>query len=92
MTAHTGFRNVVDPADAARFRSHGWWGDMTVSDYVRAHVITQGDKVFDGPGAKLGDVTVVQACGLVFAATYVGLNVLADLLVILANPRLRYPR
>ena len=38
------------------------------------------------------DVTVVQACGLVFAATYVGLNVLADILVILANPRLRYAR
>ncbi len=38
------------------------------------------------------DVTVVQACGLVFAATYVGLNVLADILVIFANPRLRYAR
>jgi peptide/nickel transport system permease protein len=38
------------------------------------------------------DVTVVQACGLVFAGTYVGLNVLADILVILANPRLRYAR
>ena len=38
------------------------------------------------------DVPVVQACGLVFAATYVGLNVLADILVILANPRLRYAR
>ena len=38
------------------------------------------------------DVTVVQACGLVFGATYVGLNVTADLLSIFANPRLRYPR
>ncbi|HEY2876347.1 MAG TPA: ABC transporter permease [Reyranella sp.] len=38
------------------------------------------------------DVTVVQACGLVFAATYVGLNVLADILVILTNPRLRHAR
>lgn len=38
------------------------------------------------------DVPVVQACGLVFATTYVGLNVLADILVILVNPRLRYPR
>src|SRR4051812_19099444 len=45
MTGPTGFRNVVDPADAARFRANGWWGDMTVSDHVRAHVITQGDKV-----------------------------------------------
>jgi peptide/nickel transport system permease protein len=38
------------------------------------------------------DVTVVQACGLVFGATYVGLNVLADILVIFVNPRLRYIR
>ena len=38
------------------------------------------------------DVTVVQACGLVFGATYVGLNVLADILVIFVNPRLRYTR
>ena len=45
MTGHTGFRNVVDAADAARFRANGWWGDMTVSDFVRAHVVTQGDKI-----------------------------------------------
>ena len=38
------------------------------------------------------DVPVVQACGLAFATTYVGLNVLADILVILANPRLRHAR
>jgi peptide/nickel transport system permease protein len=38
------------------------------------------------------DVTVVQACGLVFGVTYVGLNVIADILVILVNPRLRYAR
>jgi peptide/nickel transport system permease protein len=37
------------------------------------------------------DVPVVQACGLIFAATYVGLNIAADLLAILANPRLRLP-
>lgn len=38
------------------------------------------------------DVPVVQACGLIFGVTYIALNVLADLLVILVNPRLRYPR
>ncbi|MEI4472827.1 ABC transporter permease [Frigidibacter sp. MR17.24] len=38
------------------------------------------------------DVPVVQACGLVFAAVYIGLNMLADLVAILANPRLRHPR
>ena len=38
------------------------------------------------------DVPVVQACGLVFGVTYVALNVFADILVILINPRLRYAR
>jgi peptide/nickel transport system permease protein len=38
------------------------------------------------------DVPLVQACGLIFAVTYVGLNLLADVLSILANPRLRHPR
>lgn len=38
------------------------------------------------------DLPVVQACGLIFAAIYIGLNMLADILAILANPRLRHPR
>ncbi len=38
------------------------------------------------------DVPVVQTCGLVFALAYVGLNMIADLLGILSNPRLRHPR
>ena len=38
------------------------------------------------------DVPVVQTCGLIFAGAYVGLNMIADLLGILSNPRLRHPR
>jgi peptide/nickel transport system permease protein len=38
------------------------------------------------------DVPVVQACGLIFAGTYVALNMIADILAILSNPRLRRPR
>jgi peptide/nickel transport system permease protein len=38
------------------------------------------------------DVPVVQACGMIFAGTFVGLNLLADLFAILSNPRLRHPR
>jgi len=38
------------------------------------------------------DVPLVQACGLIFAGTYVGLNMIADILAILSNPRLRRPR
>ena len=38
------------------------------------------------------DVPVVQACGLIFAAVYIGLNLIADVVSILANPRLRHPK
>jgi peptide/nickel transport system permease protein len=38
------------------------------------------------------DIPVVQASGMIFAATYVGLNLLADVLSIISNPRLRNPR
>ncbi|MFC3227044.1 ABC transporter permease [Marinibaculum pumilum] len=38
------------------------------------------------------DVPVVQACAMIFAATYVLLNMSADILAILANPRLRHPK
>lgn len=38
------------------------------------------------------DVPVVQAVGLIFAAVYIGLNIVADVAAILANPRLRHPR
>ena len=38
------------------------------------------------------DVPVVQACSLIFAATYVLLNLTADVLSIVTNPRLLHPR
>ena len=38
------------------------------------------------------DVPVVQACGLVFAAFYIFLNMAADIIAILSNPRLRHPK
>ena len=38
------------------------------------------------------DFPVVQACCLVFAATYILLNLVADVGVILSNPRLRHPK
>ena len=38
------------------------------------------------------DMPVVQACGLLFASVYIMLNMLADILAIVANPRLRHPR
>ncbi|MGB3831617.1 MAG: ABC transporter permease [Mesorhizobium sp.] len=38
------------------------------------------------------DVPVVQAVGLIFAAVYITLNIIADIASILANPRLRHPK
>src|SRR5690606_22548710 len=38
------------------------------------------------------DVPVVQAVGLIFAAVYIGLNLVADIVAIVANPRLRHRR
>jgi peptide/nickel transport system permease protein len=38
------------------------------------------------------DLPVVQASALIFAGTYVVLNLTADILSIIANPRLRHPR
>jgi peptide/nickel transport system permease protein len=38
------------------------------------------------------DLPVVQACGLIFASVYIGLNMVADIVSILSNPRLRHPK
>lgn len=38
------------------------------------------------------DVPVVQAVGLIFAAVYIGLNLVADIVSIATNPRLRHPK
>lgn len=38
------------------------------------------------------DLPVVQAVGMVFATAYISLNILADVLAIIANPRLRHPK
>jgi peptide/nickel transport system permease protein len=38
------------------------------------------------------DMPVVQACALIFAATYILLNLSADIVAIVTNPRLLHPR
>ena len=38
------------------------------------------------------DLPVVQACGIIFAAIYIGLNLIADVVSIVTNPRLRHPK
>lgn len=48
-----------------------------------------GQYMVDGVSKR--DLPVVQACGLVFAAAFIILNTIADILSILVNPRLRKP-
>jgi peptide/nickel transport system permease protein len=61
-------------------------------------VVTEVVFVYPGMGQYLvdhvskRDVPVVQACGLIFAAVYIALNMLADVISILTNPRLRHPK
>ncbi|MFO1035184.1 MAG: ABC transporter permease, partial [Hyphomicrobiales bacterium] len=38
------------------------------------------------------DMPVVQACALIFAATYILFNLLADIIAIVTNPRLLHPK
>lgn len=61
-------------------------------------VVVEAVFVYPGLGQLLvdavskHDVPVVQACGLIFAAAFILLNMTADVLAILSNPRLRHPR
>jgi peptide/nickel transport system permease protein len=38
------------------------------------------------------DIPVVQASGIIFACTYILLNLTADILAMISNPKLRYPK
>ena len=38
------------------------------------------------------DIPLVQVCAMIFCSVYVVLNLLADVVAIVANPRLRYPK
>jgi len=49
-----------------------------------------GQLLVDGVAKR--DFPVVQACCLIFAAAYILLNLMADILSIISNPRLRHPK
>jgi acyl-CoA synthetase len=38
-----GFRNAVDPDDAAAYRAAGWWGDDALVDHLRRHASERPD-------------------------------------------------
>lgn len=48
-----------------------------------------GQYMVDAVGKR--DIPVVQACGVIFALAFIGLNLLSDVLAVLVNPRLRRP-
>jgi len=58
------------------------------------------DTVFNYPGlgslmvsaVATHDLPLVQACAMIFCVVYIALNLVADLLAVFANPRLRHPR
>ncbi|HTO65499.1 MAG TPA: ABC transporter permease [Bradyrhizobium sp.] len=61
-------------------------------------VVVERVFVYPGMGQMLVDavskrnIPTVLACGLIFAVVFISLNILADLLSIMSNPRLRHPR
>ncbi|MCB4768591.1 ABC transporter permease [Ancylobacter sp. Lp-2] len=71
---------------------------LNLADLVVGLIIVETIFAYPGMGQLMvdsvskQDITVVQACGLIFAATYILLNMIADLLAIALNPRLRYAR
>ena len=71
---------------------------LNVAFMVVGVVIIEVVFVYPGLGALMVDsvqnrnMTVVQATAMIFASAYVLLNLLADVLSILANPRLRHRR
>jgi peptide/nickel transport system permease protein len=69
---------------------------MNLGYLVVGVVVVEVVFVYPGAGQLLvdavakRDLPLVQACGLIFAAIYVTLNVLADMLALAANPQLRH--
>lgn len=40
----SGFRKIVDPQLARRYRQEGWWGEETIGDHLRRHAAEQANK------------------------------------------------
>jgi len=71
---------------------------LSLAHLVVGVVIVEVVFVYPGVGQLLvdsvtrRDITVVQSCTLFFALTYILLNLLADVVSIVSNPRLLHPR
>jgi peptide/nickel transport system permease protein len=70
---------------------------LSLASLIRGTVVVE--VMFAYPGlakltvdaVALRDMPLIQACAMIFSAAYVLLLMLADILAILANPRLRHP-
>jgi peptide/nickel transport system permease protein len=71
---------------------------LNLAYLVTGVVVVEAVFVYPGLGQLMvdavskHDLPVVQACGLIFAGAFIVLNMVADILAILSNPRLRRPR
>lgn len=71
---------------------------LNIAWLITGVVIVEVVFVFPGLGQLMvdsvsnRDMPVVQACALIFAAVYILLNLMADVLAIATNPRLLHPR
>jgi peptide/nickel transport system permease protein len=71
---------------------------FSLSFLVVGVVVVETVFVYPGIGhtmvdaVRTRDIPVVQACALIFAGTYILLNLLADIVSIAANPRLLHPQ
>ncbi len=71
---------------------------LNLAYLVTGVVVVEAVFVYPGLGQLMvdavskHDVPVVQACGLIFAGAFILLNMTADILAIMSNPRLRHPR
>lgn len=88
----------------ARHAMRNAWGPISTVIALNLAYLIAGvvmvEVVFVYPGigqlmvdaVKSRDIPVVQGCALIFAATYILLNLLADIIGILTNPRLLHAR
>jgi peptide/nickel transport system permease protein len=71
---------------------------LNLAYLVTGVVVVEVVFVYPGVGqlfvdaVKFRDMPIVQACCLIFAAAYILLNLSADVMSILTNPRLRHPK
>jgi peptide/nickel transport system permease protein len=87
IIVHHALPNVLSPIINVIVLNLGW--------LIVGVVVTEVVFVYPGLGQLMVDsvskreLPVIQACGLIFACTYILLNLLADVLSMVSNPRIR---